>query len=173
MANYLITGVSGAGKSTVAEALETRGYAAIDADINIYSHWVDRQTGQSYSSRPVEVEWVGRFDWLWKEEQMEKLLRLGENRDQFICGTSVNQSLFYPSFAAVFLLSVDHEIIARRLQTRTNNHFGKREGDIERVLEWKQEFESDIKRLGAIVINASEPLQEVLNQILNNINEDR
>jgi RNase adaptor protein for sRNA GlmZ degradation len=173
VANYLITGVSGSGKSSVAEALEVRGYAAIDADISTYSHWVDRQTGQSYSSRPVEIEWVGRFDWLWKEKEMETVLRHGENHNQFICGTSVNQSLFYPFFNTIFLLSVVDETIVHRLQTRTNNHFGKREGDIERALDWKQGFESDIKRQGAIVIDASEPLQEVLNQILSNTNEDK
>ena len=40
MKRVLLTGMSGIGKSTVIAALAARGYKAIDADADEWSHWV-------------------------------------------------------------------------------------------------------------------------------------
>lgn len=46
MSYYLISGLSGTGKSTVAEILNRYGYSAIDSDSYIgLSCWVDRKLG--------------------------------------------------------------------------------------------------------------------------------
>ncbi len=67
MIRALITGKSGAGKSTVIEELAARGYTAIDANSNAWSEWViepgDRQGGRA-----------GEPDWIWREDRIAEVL---------------------------------------------------------------------------------------------------
>lgn len=44
MKRVLLTGMSGTGKSTVIRELAARGYKAIDADDDGWSHWIDMRT---------------------------------------------------------------------------------------------------------------------------------
>lgn len=170
--NYLVTGVAGTGKSTIAGVLQSRGYTAVDADDAEFCHWVERATGKSYNSRPDTKNWVSRFDWQWKEDRMRQLLAKDTAEPQFICGIAHNQASFYPSFEKIFLLSASPDVISHRLETRTNNPFGKRPGDIEQTLSWQKEFEAQVKQVRAIVINSERSAAEVVDDILGQLNDN-
>ena len=66
----LLTGMSGTGKSTVIDALRARGYKAVDADGDAFSHWVAVRGDAQVPGSPVEPD----RDWVWREEGIQALL---------------------------------------------------------------------------------------------------
>jgi AAA domain len=101
----LITGMSGAGKSSLLDELAARGHRAVDTDYGDYFHTVD---GES----------------LWREDRISALLDSAPDEVPgvlFVQGTTRNQALFYPRFDHIVLLSAPPEVLAERLATRAGN----------------------------------------------------
>ncbi len=73
--NYLIDGVSCAGKSTVCRELQRRGYHAIHGDREL-AYWGDLKTGE-----PVEGGADAQRAWLWDVAKVSALVA-----DQNRCG---------------------------------------------------------------------------------------
>ncbi len=101
MARVLITGMSGAGKSTLLAALARRGHTTVDTD---YDGW----------------ELPGA---LWDEPRMSTLL--AEHTTIAVSGTAQNQGRFYDRFEHVIYLHVPLATLLERVQSRTNNPYGK------------------------------------------------
>ena len=96
-----MTGMSGAGKTTVLAVLSGRGWATIDTD---YDDWV-------------------LPDGTWDEPRMDQLL--ADHRDIVVSGTVSNQGSFYDRFEHVVLLSAPVEVLLERVGARTNNPYGR------------------------------------------------
>jgi dephospho-CoA kinase len=164
--NYLITGIAGSGKSTVAEALLKKGCEVIDADED-HSHWLEHATGNTYSSRPYHKNWRDHFDWIWNVPKMNELLSRKRDHDLFVCGVGHNQADFYSQFDKIFLLVIDEKTMVKRLTGRTNNPFGTRPGDIEQCIAWRPQFQALVEAAGAIKIDATQSLDKIIDEILN------
>lgn len=95
-----MTGMSGAGKTTVLDVLSGRGLTTVDTD---YGDWV-------------------LPDGTWDEPRMDRLL--ADHRDIVVAGTVSNQGCFYDRFEHVVLLSAPVEVLLDRVGTRTNNPYG-------------------------------------------------
>lgn len=165
--NILITGDAGSGKSTVKEALIDKGYLVIDADQG-YGHWQHIHNGGSFKSRPSGQQ--KDYSWRWKTNKLEKLLSSNESGLIF-CGISDNQQEFYKYFDKIILLKTDIDTNVNRLRNRTNNPFGKRPGDIELVKMNHDVFQESMEQQGAIVIDANQPLDIVLTEVIKNLDE--
>jgi shikimate kinase len=96
-----VTGMSGAGKTTVLAVLSGRGVATIDTD---YDDWV-------------------LPDGTWDEPRLDQLL--ADHRDIVVSGTVSNQGSFYDRFEHVVPLSAPVEVLLGRVGTRTNNPYGR------------------------------------------------
>jgi shikimate kinase len=96
-----VTGMSGAGKTTVLDVLSGRGMTTVDTD---YGNWV-------------------LPDGTWDEPRMDQLLV--DNRDIVVAGTVSNQGRFYDRFEHVVLLSAPVEVLLDRVGTRANNPYGR------------------------------------------------
>ena len=81
MARVLVTGMSGAGKTTVLGQLHGRGHVTVDTD---YDGWVVPNG-------------------MWDEQRMDQLL--ASHRDLVVSGTVENQGRFYDRFEDGVLLS--------------------------------------------------------------------
>ena len=101
MARVLVTGMSGAGKTTVLDVLRRRGHMTVETD---YDSW--------------ELP-----DGTWDEERMQQLL--ASNSDVVVSGTVENQGRFYDRFEHVVLLSAPLPVLVERVSRRTNNPYGK------------------------------------------------
>lgn len=148
--NYLISGLPGTGKSSVCIELQNRGYRAIDAD-RIFGYQDDA-------------------DWLWDEEKVERIL--DDNSDEvFICGSASNRDKYISKFDKVFILYVDDQTLRHRLLNRTNNNFGKNLDVLTRQIERNQGVkEYSIKR-GRVVVDATQPVKDVVDDILAQVAE--
>jgi len=141
--NYLVEGLSGAGKSSVYEELIRRGYKAISTD-------------RAWKSRDHENA-------TWDRDRAVSELGSAEPEVLFVCGSSLNRDQFLPYFTKVFNLRIDDETMRRRLEERTNNDFGKQPEELELMLTLNRR---DEKPAGAIDVDATRPLRQVVDELL-------
>ena len=153
--NYLVEGVSGAGKSSVYEELIRRGYKAISTD-RAWKRHADPDIGP-----PAGPDHHGRS--MWDGQKALSALENPEPEVLFVCGSSSNRDRFLPYFTRVFNLRIDDDTMRRRLQERTNNDFGKQPEELELMLRLNRSAE---KPVGAIDVDATRPLDQVVDELL-------
>jgi hypothetical protein len=144
--NYLVEGLSGAGKSSVYDELIRRGYKAISTD-RAWKYHPDSDTGSS----------------MWDQQKALSELESPEPEVLFVCGSSRNRDRFLPYFTKMFNLRIDDDTMRRRLHERTNNEFGKQPEEVELMLRLNR---SDEKPAGAIDVDATQPLDQVVDELL-------
>jgi len=155
----LITGMSGAGKSTVTADLVRRGYRAVDLDSPAYSHLVPAADG--------EVTGIGGgTDWVWNLDAVETLLDSAAADPLFLSGCSPNQGQLYPRFDRIILLTAPTETLVERLAARTTNDFGKDPQELANTLALISEIEPLLLRSADLVIDTTAPLDDVVRQVL-------
>ena len=115
--NYLVEGLSGAGKSSVYEELIQRGYRAISTD-RAWKRHAEPDTG--LPGGPIQYD-----NSLWDQEKAVSELESTEPDVMFVCGSSRNRDSFLPYFSTIFNLRIDDDTMRRRLRERTNNDYGK------------------------------------------------
>ncbi len=156
-----IDGLSGTGKTTVAEELTKRGYKALDADA-AFGYWGDPETGE-----PTDVQ--HQLNWIWDLSKVKSLAEESADDTVFVCGGAMNQDKIRDIFDKRFTLVVDDETLKHRLATRTNNDFGKHPDDLARQLEWNQGTVEYAKSIGSVVVDATQPVNAVVDEILKNL----
>jgi broad-specificity NMP kinase len=168
MGLIFVTGVSGAGKSAVAESLREGGWEAHDTDEDGMCVWCERATGRpvDQNQRGDSAEWLDRHDWNIFRSRVEELARRAGDRRVFLCGSPSNYEDVWDLFSTVVCLVVDDETLRTRLAGRTTNDFGKAPHELERVLEWNKDNGEHFRQLGAQIVDASRPLDEVVEEVL-------
>ncbi|HEX7368380.1 MAG TPA: hypothetical protein VF261_01860 [Candidatus Saccharimonadales bacterium] len=169
MPNYLITGMSGAGKSAVGGALRDRGLSVLDVDYSDATGWVDAKT-----LRPAKYthgdgyEHLRELLYFWKSEILVPLLRRGAASPlpNFFDGYAQNIQSFYPYFHKMFLLTADKRSIEHRLLTRTNGDWGKDPAELRQSVEDLESYQDQLRGAGAIVIDSAQPLEQIVSEIL-------
>ena len=153
--NYLVEGLSGAGKSSVYEELIRRGYMAISTD-RAWKFHADPATG--ISGGP------GHFDnAVWDQQKAIRELESPEPDVLFVCGSSRNRDRFLPYFTKVFNLRIDEDTMRRRLEARTEDDWILGDEGVELMLALNR---SDEKPAGAIDVDATQPLRQVVDELL-------
>ena len=124
VARVLITGMSGAGKSSVLEILRGRGYITVDTD---YDGWT-------------------LADGLLDAERMRELLL--RSPDIAVSAAVENQGELYALFDHVVLLSAPVEVYLERVRNRSNNPYGTTPEQQEQIRVYTIEVEP-LMRTGA------------------------
>jgi gluconate kinase len=170
---YLITGVAGTGKSTIAKELRRHGFAAYDTEEG-FSYYVDKRSGErcAYPKNPTP-EWYENHERVFDEKILMNLMKRHAHEPLFIASITANQAKYYPQFDKIFLLTAPDDIITHRLGTRTNNYFGRHPLDLQRVIGRHQQFDDDLKAIGAITIDSTRPIDKVAGQIIDFMDENR
>ncbi|MFA6463967.1 MAG: AAA family ATPase [Candidatus Paceibacterota bacterium] len=164
MANYHIEGLPGTGKTTVGEDLESKGHEVIHADK--FGYYGDPKTG-------LPTEEKLQINWIWDKEKLTKILSEEVSHARFVCGGSMNQDDFKECFKKTFTLYVDDNTLQERLLTRENNDFGKDPEDLARQLEWNKGVDKYIREKGTVPIDATQPLDKVVDEILKHVEEEK
>lgn len=158
--NYLVEGLSGAGKSSVYEELTRRGYKAISTD-RAWAYHADPDTG--LPGGPIHHD-----NWMWDREKAVNTLESAEAEVLFVCGSSRNRDHFLPYFTTIFNLRIDDDTMHRRLQERTADDWELGPDAIELMLELNQ---NDEKPAGSIDVDATQPLSKVVDELLRLVNQ--
>jgi dephospho-CoA kinase len=165
----LVTGISGTGKSAVCDELCQRGYDAHDTDGEGNAVWVHRQTGEVIAAADGlhrSESWLAERDWRLVRSKVEALARRGESQLVFLCGATANENEVWDLLSQVIYLAIDEQTLRRRLASRTSNDFGKAPNELAAILEWHKDLEVNYRRLGVHVIDATLPLDEVVDQVI-------
>ncbi|MFS8113071.1 nucleoside kinase [Rhizobium jaguaris] len=165
--NYLIEGVSGTGKTSVAIELQQRGYHVIHGDREL-AYQGDPQTGKpldgsAHKQNILDVAF-GHKHHLWDVDKVKSLVADRSHPISFFCGGSRNFHHFIDLFDGVFVLDIDLDTLKRRLARRPEDEFGGKpaERDVVMRLHATQE---DLPK-NATTIDATAPLVSVVDDIL-------
>ena len=165
-----VTGISGAGKSAVCGELRRRGYEAHDTDEEENAVWVNRETGEVTAVAGAEQRsrpgWLNDQEWRVVPSKVDALAGRADGRLVFLCGSAANDREVWHLFARVIYLAIDEPTLRDRLASRTSNDFGRQPTELEAILSWHKVAEDDYLRLGATAVDATLPLQEVVDKVL-------
>ena len=165
--NYLIEGVSGAGKTAVCTELQRRGHQAIHGDRELVYRG-DPETGlpTAPETDTPTAAWRSEHQ-IWDVAKVQALVANQEEPVTFFCGGSRNFAKFIDLFDGVFVLDVDLDTMNRRIDERVAldpTDFGGRPEERELAVRLHQ-TKQDIPNNG-IDIDATAPLARVVDEIL-------
>jgi adenylate kinase family enzyme len=149
MRRILVTGMSGAGKSSALAELATRGFDVVDTDEPGWTDWSDEEDG-----------------YVWREDRISELLARDRQVTLYVSGTVSNQGRFYPRFDAVVLLSAPVDVLLARIETRTANDYGKTPEQRALILGHVAEVEPLLRAACTLEIDAAQPLYVVVAELV-------
>ena len=162
--NYLIDGVSCAGKTTVCDELQRRGYHAIHGDREL-AFWGDLNTGESVNGSAGEDR-----TWIWDVEKVRALVADQNHVATFFCGGSRNSDRFIGLFDEVFVLELNLDTLNWRLAARPEDEWGGTASEGESFARLQHDTKEGLPE-NAIIIDATSPLSSVVDTILENANQ--
>ena len=161
--NYVIDGVSCAGKTTVCDELQRRGYHAIHGDREL-AYWGDPQTGA-----PVDGSAGEHRTWLWDVATVRALVADHTHAATFVCGGSRNADRFSDVWDGVFVLAIDLDTLNRRLAARPADAWGGSAREGESFARFQHATKEGLPT-HAIIIDATAPLARIVDTILAHAN---
>lgn len=168
MNKIFITGISGTGKTTIAEELKKRGYYVISIDETAgLCSWRNRDTNERVT-RHVELnrEFTDLHKWICDIDLLKEHMRT-DSEIVFVLGMPSNREEIEGLFDRVLLLQCKPETFLLRLNTRTNNSFGRDESIQNNILERYESFENKMLKNGAISVNTDRSIDEVVDDVIN------
>ena len=163
--NYLIEGVSGAGKTAVATELQRRGYQAIHGDREL-AYRGDPETGLPLDRKIDGGSYTSEHH-IWNIEKVKAYIADQQEAVTFFCGGSRNFPKFIDLLDGVFVLEVDFDTMNRRIDQRVAadpTDFGGKPEERELINRLYATKEHLPKK--AIKIDATAPLARVVDDIL-------
>ncbi|GAA2748742.1 AAA family ATPase [Amnibacterium kyonggiense] len=136
MVAVLLTGMSGAGKSTALAALADRGVETVDTDV---PGWIEVVHGEP----------------LWREDRVRDLLDRPRDGPLVVSGTVANQGRFRDRFDAVVLLTAPLEVLLDRLEHRMTNLYGRTAAERAAVVRDTREVEPLLRAAATHVIDTT------------------
>ncbi len=170
MALIYITGISGSGKSTIAQELKKRRYEAIDADNDGYNQWHNNETNEIVPSPGDKIvhtpEWLATHGWVTSIEKVTKLAERAKNKTIFFCSTAGHEKELWALYSRVICLVIDENTLKHRVATRDSNTFGKKKHELDAILKWLPGKEENYRKFGATIVDATQPLNKVVDEII-------
>ena len=157
--NYLIDGVSCAGKTTVCGELQRRGHHVIHGDEEL-AYWGDLKTGE-----PVAGCADAHRAWLWDVAKVSALVADQTHAATFFCGGSRNADRFLALFDEVFVLEIDRATLERRLAARPETEWGGTAQEGASFARVQHATKAGLPA-NAIIIDATAPITSVVDTIL-------
>lgn len=160
--NYLIEGVSGAGKTSVCNELQRRGYHAIHGDREL-AYQGDPETGTPTHGATYEHH-------IWHVDKVKALIANQDEAVTFLCGGSRNFFKFINLFDGVFVLDVDLDTALQRIDQRVAQDptdWGGRPAERE-IMSRVHHTREGIPKNG-MIIDATAPIAHVVDEILHQI----
>ena len=161
-----ITGISGTGKTTLSNEFKKRGNITIDIDD--HAHWEHKETGKTDHWFPGKsVDFFNTHQWVCDLEKLKEIFKENSQKDILVFGVVDKEEKLFPLFDKIILLTCDTRVAFKRIDDRVDNEFGKGEVEKEWIKSWKDNFEQDLIRKGAIAVSSEDNIETVINNIIN------
>lgn len=169
----LVTGVSAAGKSTLARHLAAHGQPAVSLDGHPgLCDWVDAAGEPVPWPQDPDRAWLARHRWVWRPEVLDGLIatataEAGEAAALFLCGRADNAHALRDRFDAVVVLTVTREIAAQRLDdAERGNPFGRMGDSRAAILDGLDADQRALIGWADTVVDGTLALAEVADEVL-------
>jgi adenylate kinase family enzyme len=168
MSAVQITGISAAGKSTIAAELARRGLTSIDADNDpSLARTVDRDGAVVEEPAVPDLDWLAEHYWAWDLARLDELIEAAAQATLYVCGGAANELELADRFTHVFLLELDEPTMLERLDAPSRDNEWGRIGDTREDLRRRRSGLQDrLRAAGAIPIDATQPIDDVVDAIL-------
>ncbi|HTT85796.1 MAG TPA: hypothetical protein VMF60_00385 [Acidimicrobiales bacterium] len=168
MGVVLVTGGSGAGKSSVAWALAARGFRSVDGDADgRLARWVDADGAVVARQAAQTFGWMADHRWVWDAQRLDELITAAGGDTLFLCGHASNVIALFDRFTQVILLDIDVPTMRERLaRLDRENDFGRIGDTGELLREWLPGMQAQLRAAGARVVDATAPLGVVVDAVL-------
>ena len=153
--NYLVEGVSCAGKTTVATELERRGHDVVHGDREL-AYQGDPVTGEPRSGARHEHH-------VWDVDRVRELVADDTAPATWFCGGSRNHARFVDLFDEVFVLELDRATLLQRLDGRPSDEYGASPAEREVVL---RAYDTRADLPAGTPVDATRPPDEVVDDLL-------
>ncbi|HSH55499.1 MAG TPA: AAA family ATPase [Candidatus Limnocylindrales bacterium] len=168
-----IIGVSGSGKSTILQELQKRGFEAHGVDEEGLADWIDRLTGAvvpfPHDDPNQNIhDWYEKHRWVSSIEQTTKLKKLANasGKTIFLAGMAEEEDKVRHLCDKVIYLAVDADTLRQRILNRVDNDFGKTPEEMEIIIGWLRDNDNKYRNSGAIVVDASSSVEEVVENVI-------
>jgi hypothetical protein len=166
-----VTGLPATGKSAIRTELLLRGHRAYGVDEDGYADWISHRTGQP-EAMPESADfdfdaWYQTHDWVLSVPRIAELSRQAAESGGpvFLCGVASGDNEVWHLFSKVIALTADLETIKRRISVR-DNLFGKNPEQFAEITAWHDGYAQTYESFGAEVLDATRPLNQVVDHIL-------
>lgn len=164
-----VTGISGTGKTAIANALKEKEVNAVDMDEHDLCYWVNNENGKKVDyETELNREFIDSHVWICNIEKLKEMLAQSTT---IMLGHPDNIDEILPYFDKFILLQCSPKTFMKRILERKDNDFGKDETAQQLLLDTYQKFEDEMLKKGAISVNVEKPLDEVASDLLALINE--
>ena len=166
-----VTGISGSGKSSALEELRSRGFSAYGVDEDGYGKWLRRGSAEEEDfphGEDFDIHaWMSEHDWVLDVEKIADLKQRSDRTGEliFLCGVAAGDSEAWQYFSLVCSLVIDDETIKQRI-ARRGEAFGKRQEELAQVLKWNAGYADTYRRFGATLIDSTQPLSAVVDEVI-------
>lgn len=169
-----VTGTSTSGKSTIVNELIKLGYEAHDTEREGISAWYNKKTGArvaEFNNIPDRTkEWYESHDWIISVDKVKHFAGKAKSKTIFICGNAANELDVQTYCSKVIWLKIDEKSIRRRFKIPREHDWGKVEYEIDMAINYNKKAEPKYRKSGAILIDSTEPIDEVVSNVIRSIN---
>lgn len=168
-----ITGVSGAGKTTVSHELVARGFESYDIEEDNLVEWRNTETDEK-ASFPHQFKDEKLHDWYRTHMPYLDLGRVGllkamvEETDKlvYLCGSAYGEDDAYHYFDVVIALAANLDTLKKRIVDRRHSIYGKDADEMRYIERWYTKAEADYAKRGTLRVDTTQPLPNVIATIL-------
>lgn len=159
-----ITGTSGVGKTTLIDELARRSYVAFNTDdIPGATRLEIKATGQAVEWPTGYVDWQ-KYAWNWQDAKLKELL---SSADLVFIGAIVGNWTVYASlFDKIFVLTVDDDILNKRLSNLERHEHQQDPANIKKMIEMNQLKQKQFIDAGAIPLDANQPVEKIADDLI-------
>lgn len=170
MSLIFVSGISTSGKSTIARELTKLGYEAYDTEHNGISAWFNKETGEraaEFGKVPSRTpEWMNQHHWLISEDWVKQKTIEAKDKTIFLCGGSSDMTKIAPMLDKIIWLKTDEATIRKRVNNPRDHTYGTKPHELRKILKENIEQEQQYKDLGAIMVDARRPLEQVVDEVV-------
>jgi hypothetical protein len=168
MSVVIVTGMSGAGKSTIAVELARRGLTAIDSDCDpSLCRYVDFSGAVVAEPDAPDLAWLARHSWDWDPARLDELILAAAPVTLYVCGGADNQLELADRFTHFILLEIDEQTMLARIDDPDRDNDWGRVGETREYLRRRLPgYQEELRAFGAIQVDATQPIDRVADAIL-------
>lgn len=168
MSAVIVTGMSGAGKSTIAVELAGRGLMAVDSDcVPSLCRYVDAAGAVVDEPEAPDLAWLAEHSWNWDPARLDELILAAGPATLYVCGGADNQLELADRFSHFILLEIDETTMLARLDDPDRDNEWGRVGETREYLRRRLSgYQRELRAFGAIAVDATQPVDRVVDAIL-------